>query len=158
MNRKIIHFRQDEEGDWIAELACGHSQHVRHRPPFVEREWVMTEAGRKARLGDAMACRSCDRLELPQGFEPYRSTPVFDSLSVPKGLLRDHQTGPGTWGRIDVLAGALTYTLSAPIDRVLHLASGDSAFIPPEALHCVALSGDARFQVTFLKRPVEAAV
>jgi hypothetical protein len=30
----IIAFHQDEQGDWVADLACGHGQHVRHRPPW----------------------------------------------------------------------------------------------------------------------------
>ncbi|MCB1185380.1 DUF3565 domain-containing protein, partial [bacterium] len=33
----ITGFIQDEAGDWIALLACGHRRHVRHRPPLVER-------------------------------------------------------------------------------------------------------------------------
>lgn len=28
--QSIIGFHQDEEGHWVAELACGHNQHVRH--------------------------------------------------------------------------------------------------------------------------------
>jgi hypothetical protein len=31
---KITGFHQDEEANWVAELSCGHQQHVRHRPPF----------------------------------------------------------------------------------------------------------------------------
>jgi hypothetical protein len=32
--RPIVGFHQDEHQDWVAELSCGHNQHVRHRPPF----------------------------------------------------------------------------------------------------------------------------
>ena len=39
----ILGFHQDEYGDWVAELACGHTQHVRHRPPWELRPWVATE-------------------------------------------------------------------------------------------------------------------
>jgi hypothetical protein len=28
---RIVGFHQDTEGDWVAELDCGHRQHVRHR-------------------------------------------------------------------------------------------------------------------------------
>ncbi len=33
--RTITGFRLDEEGDWVADLACLHSQHMRHNPPMV---------------------------------------------------------------------------------------------------------------------------
>jgi len=35
-------FHQDEDSDWVAALECGHSQHVRHDPPWMERPWVLT--------------------------------------------------------------------------------------------------------------------
>jgi hypothetical protein len=31
--RKIVGFHLDERKDWVAELECGHQQHVRHNPP-----------------------------------------------------------------------------------------------------------------------------
>lgn len=57
--RAIVGFHQDDEGHWVAELECGHGQHVRHDPPLVSREWVLTPAGRAARLGARLACRRC---------------------------------------------------------------------------------------------------
>ena len=69
MQRSIIGFHQDERGDWVADLACGHAQHVRHKPPFIERPWVMTEAGRRGHLGTALACSLCrapDPVSVPQ--------------------------------------------------------------------------------------------
>jgi hypothetical protein len=60
MKRKIIGYDKDEEGDWRAELECGHLQHVRHKPPLVSREWVLTEKGRDSRLGFKLDCKHCD--------------------------------------------------------------------------------------------------
>jgi hypothetical protein len=34
MKQKIVGFHQDEHADWVAELQCGHTQHVRHHPPW----------------------------------------------------------------------------------------------------------------------------
>ena len=65
MQRAIVGFHQDERGDWIAELACGHRRHVRHRPPFEVREWVVDDASRQARLGTPIDCGRCDQ-ELPE--------------------------------------------------------------------------------------------
>lgn len=41
MKRKILSFHQDELDDWVADLECGHTQHVRHNPPWQERLWVI---------------------------------------------------------------------------------------------------------------------
>ena len=57
MQRRITGYHQDEEGDWIAELECGHQQHVRHNPPWVNRPWVTTAEGQTAALGAALDCR-----------------------------------------------------------------------------------------------------
>jgi hypothetical protein len=60
MKSAIAGFHTDEAGDWVAELACGHNQHVRHRPPFQNRSWVVSEAGRRSRLGVELDCKKCD--------------------------------------------------------------------------------------------------
>lgn len=64
MERKIVDYHQDEHGDWVADLDCGHGQHVRHQPPFINRSWVITEAGRRSKLGIALNCVKCDQTEL----------------------------------------------------------------------------------------------
>ena len=61
MRRRITGFHQDDERHWVAELECGHTQHVRHDPPWQVRPWVVTEAGRRGRLGTALDCVECDR-------------------------------------------------------------------------------------------------
>jgi hypothetical protein len=58
--RRITGFRQDPDQDWIAELECGHAQHVRHTPPWQVRPWVLTADGRAGRLGTSLSCRQCD--------------------------------------------------------------------------------------------------
>lgn len=60
MRRKIVGYDRDEEGDWRAELECGHFQHVRHKPPLRVRDWVLTEDGRNSRLGFELDCKHCD--------------------------------------------------------------------------------------------------
>jgi hypothetical protein len=61
MERKITGYHRDEEDHWVAELECGHNQHVRHRPPWSNRPWVTTADGRTSHLGHLLACRKCDR-------------------------------------------------------------------------------------------------
>ena len=60
MERAIVGFEQDESGDWVALLECGHRQHVRHRPPWQERPWVLTDDGRNGRIGAPLECPPCD--------------------------------------------------------------------------------------------------
>lgn len=65
MQQPIIGFHQDAEGDWVADLACGHGQHVRHDPPWQVREWVLKETTRRDHLGTPLECVHCDRDESP---------------------------------------------------------------------------------------------
>ena len=60
MQQKIIDFHQDEQGHWVADLACGHAQHTRHDPPLIERPWVLTLEGRRAHIGTKLDCLLCD--------------------------------------------------------------------------------------------------
>lgn len=60
MKQKICAYHQDEEQHWVAQLECGHFQHVRHQPPFVNRPWVVTEAGRQEKIGHSLNCVKCD--------------------------------------------------------------------------------------------------
>lgn len=60
VRQPIVGFHQDAEHHWVAELACGHFQHVRHDPPWTLRSWVTTRAGREAALGQMLECKKCD--------------------------------------------------------------------------------------------------
>ncbi len=60
MKQKISGFHQDAVGDWVADLACGHTQHVRHNPPLVNRAWVITPKGRDEHIGMELDCKKCD--------------------------------------------------------------------------------------------------
>lgn len=151
MQREAVAFRQDEDGHWMAVLACAHTQHVRHQPPFTERPWTQTEQGRNDMLGEAFDCLKCERLEVPDGLGEYKATPWFDEHSVPAGLLRDHATKQGVWGRIEVADGTLVYDVTAPFSHRLQLTPGLDGWIPPEALHHVTPVGAVQFRVHFLK-------
>lgn len=63
MQQPITGYHRDAQAHWVAQLACGHFQHVRHDPPWTQRPWVTTEAGRRARLGSHLDCKKCDRSE-----------------------------------------------------------------------------------------------
>jgi hypothetical protein len=60
VKQPIIGYHHDDQGHWVAELACGHTQHVRHNPPWSERPWTQTAEGRAAMLGRTLNCRLCE--------------------------------------------------------------------------------------------------
>jgi tellurite methyltransferase len=63
VRRSIVRFEQDANGDWVAELSCGHRQHIRHRPPFEVRPWVLAADSRDAKIGTGRDCPLCDESE-----------------------------------------------------------------------------------------------
>jgi len=65
MDQPIVGFHRDAEDHWVAELACGHNQHVRHDAPWTNRPWVESADGRAKFLGSVLPCKKCDRGEPP---------------------------------------------------------------------------------------------
>jgi uncharacterized protein DUF3565 len=61
VQRAIVGFHQDDQGEWVAELACGHERHVRHRPPLFPERWVLEAEGRRERIRTPLDCRLCDQ-------------------------------------------------------------------------------------------------
>ena len=62
--RRIVGFHQDDERHWVADLECGHAQHVRHDPPWQLRLWVITVEGRRERIGTVLDCPLCEQPSL----------------------------------------------------------------------------------------------
>lgn len=150
MRRLISGFHQDDDGEWVAELSCLHGQHVRHRPPFQDRPWVTSEAGRLGRLGADVECPLCDRAELPGSLRVSRTVGPFDATTLPAGLRKAHRVADGVWGRLRVVEGSagLRMETDPPIDVVL--VSGDSQAIPPGVPHAVSVDGPVSLVVDFL--------
>lgn len=151
MDRSIAGFHLDRTGHWVAELDCGHNQHVRHRPPFEMRPWVLEEAKRAAHLGTPLDCPLCDRGELPEGLRFAGCSAEWDSRSLPTRLRRVHELASGTWGRIMVEEGRLTFRASTtpPIDRTLEV--GSIQAVPPGVEHHIEPDPHARLFVELLR-------
>ncbi len=152
MERPITGFWHDEQGDPIAILSCGHPQHVRHNPPFINRPWVTTEQGRSSMLGTVLNCIRCDRLELPDGFVSYKRTPIFTEETVPAGLKKNHSTKTGVWAKIIVTEGKLRYRVDV-CGTDMELSQDKLGIVVPEVLHSVEPLGVVRFFVEFYKTP-----
>ena len=145
-------FRVDDLGETVAILSCGHERHVRHDPPFDDRPWVLSEEGRRGKLGMLLECPPCHRLELPQAVQRYRRTPSFRQDTVPAGLCREHSTAQGVWGRIVVEEGALDYAIHG-LARMFRLDPAHPGVIPPEVPHRLTITGPVCFHLEFLRRP-----
>jgi tellurite methyltransferase len=156
VTRSIDGFHQDDAGDWVAELSCLHGQHVRHRPPFRDRPWVLTAQGRDAHVGVEIDCPLCDRAELPDDLEIVRTAGPFDAATVPAGLQRDHRVGERTWGVLRVIEGAVGFTMATTPPTQVSLRAGDRQPIPPGVPHSLRVEGPVRLAVDFLVRPEPA--
>jgi tellurite resistance-related uncharacterized protein len=87
--------------------------------------------------------------KIPASFAAYRKTPTFTPETVPKGLLREHRTKAGVWGKIVVLKGSLRYRiLRDPVEE--HVLRPDRhGVVEPEVPHEVAFLDDGEFYVEF---------
>lgn len=87
--------------------------------------------------------------DLPDNVSPYKKTPEFTELTVPAGLLGDHQTKNGVWGKIVILEGNLEYTILEPEKEIIHLDPKIFGVVEPTVLHFVKPLGQVRFYVEF---------
>ena len=78
---------------------------------------------------------------------PYRSTAVFDEVTLPGALRREHRTKAGAWGIVRLLEGELR--LNFPDGRTELLDLDRPGLIRPEEPHWVEPSGAMRMQVEF---------
>ena len=148
----IVGFHADSEGYFVAELACGHTQHVRHRPPLESRPWVLTEEGRASKIGAELPCPPCLMPKLPAGLEEYKRTSEFTDTTVPEGLTKTHTLKEGTWGELVVLEGHVRYVLEDRGGAVVVLRPELWGVIAPTAPHHVEPAPGARFFVRFLRQ------
>jgi tellurite resistance-related uncharacterized protein len=89
-----------------------------------------------------------DMPALPPEVAAYKRTATFTESTVPAGLLRDHRTKAGVWGRIVVEAGELAYVVGA---HTFRLGPGVDGIVAPQVTHHVAPVGSVRFHVVFLR-------
>lgn len=87
---------------------------------------------------------------LPDNVVAYKKTPEFDESSLPKGLLNNHQTKEGVWGKIILLEGKLLYTINEPKEEI-YLDSNNSGVVEPTVYHQVKPLGKVRFYVEFYR-------
>lgn len=90
---------------------------------------------------------------IPKGLVFARTTPEFDSGSVPAGLLKAHKVAKGVWGNIVVEKATVKFHFENSEGSPIVLTKGDSMIIPPSDPHHVELGPGAIFRVEFYGPP-----
>lgn len=80
--------------------------------------------------------------------QPYRSTPIFDEVTLPAALRREHRTKLGVWGVVRVLEGGLKLSFVDPPEERM-LSPGSPGLLLPDQPHFVTPLGPMRMQVDF---------
>ena len=89
--------------------------------------------------------------KLPETVIYYAETPEFTHETVPKKLTSLHETKPGVWAHLCILAGELDYIIPGPPYAKRRLKAGDIGIIRPAERHLVTMIGPVRFKVEFYK-------
>lgn len=146
MKRPITGYGIDEQGDWFATLDCGHRQHVRHEPPFINRPWVTTEEGRNSFLGHKLNCVRCDRFEFPDTnvLILERKTPEYNCRNVPVVLITSDQTERGRWVRVVSVCGQTRCAIDTA-NMNFQLNPEMPCAIPPETTYRLELDQESSF-------------
>lgn len=111
MLQAIIGYHRDDEDHWVAQLACGHNQHVRHDPPWNLRPWVIQQEGREDHLGHPLNCVKCDqqapRDERPAQVSAHPGLFPANTLTLARLLGRLLETQRGTVSCAESCTGGL---------------------------------------------------
>lgn len=83
---------------------------------------------------------------------PYRSTQIFDEVTLPAALRGEHRTKPGVWGLVRVLEGKLTLFFVDPHEELV-LSPGSPGLLMPDQPHFVKPIGPMRMRVEFYDQP-----
>jgi tellurite methyltransferase len=150
VERRVVGFAVDAEGEQVVLLDCHHRQHVRHQPPFRLAAWVHDAAERTRRVGTGWPCPLCDRCEIPADLVVLRTTTTWDEHTLPDALRRSHRVASGRWGRLRVARGSVRFVAhTEPVTDVIVDAPAAQG-IPPDVEHHVEPRGPVLVAVDFL--------
>ena len=92
--------------------------------------------------------------KLEESYKPYKTTKIFDKDTVPKALLKDHNTATNVDALIHVVEGKLIYTTkdSDPPNQEFTLVPGHCGIIKSKLYHKVTIAQEnTQFYVEFWK-------
>lgn len=88
---------------------------------------------------------------IPDGFALTRTTPVFDYTTAPEKMLNEHRTAAGTWGRINVVSGVVTYRILGEATEEHALTPQLPGIIEPDTPHQIKPAPGAQFFLEFYR-------
>ncbi len=88
---------------------------------------------------------------LPENLSEFKRTPEFTEDTLPEGLQSRHTTPTGTWAKIIIIQGTLTYRILEPELEEIELSESQPGVIEPMVPHEVKLTGEVRFYVAFYR-------
>jgi|LNFM01.2.fsa_nt_gb tellurite resistance-related uncharacterized protein len=99
-------------------------------------------------IAPSSASESCVR---PADAKRYFEGPAWEAAAIPPRLLDRHRLKSGAWGELVVLEGQVRLRYETPVDRVVTVAAGEVACIPPDVDHRLELLGDVRLRLDFYR-------
>jgi tellurite methyltransferase len=87
--------------------------------------------------------------KLPSNVSVYNKTPIFTEKTVPKALLKNHNTKAGTWGLLTALKGEIEYFIED--QEKVTLSTKLQGIIEPEITHYIKPIGEVSFFIEFCK-------
>ena len=155
VDRRIVAFHQDEEAHWVADLECGHTQHVRHEPPLSTRPWVTTPEGREEFLGVMLRCLTCATegpdAEIVSLEDALRAAQLASDVNALQRLISDDLLFTGPDGRLYSKAddlgahasGAIRITKHEPAELRIRRVGADVAVVALRAQLAGSFAGNA---------------
>lgn len=81
--------------------------------------------------------------------EPYRSTPIFTTKSLPAALRKAHNIKDGTWGVLNLLKGSLIYTIEETGEAQPLNAPARALIVPMQNHYVTPMTDDMEMRVDF---------
>ena len=88
--------------------------------------------------------------------QPYRTTIIFDEITLPIGLRRKHRLASGVWAVIRVLEGRVSYRSLEPLSATI-LDTNRPGRVIPNQLHLLEVIGAVRLRVEFYNQNPSAS-
>lgn len=149
MNKGIVGFHIDDQGDWVADLECGHAQHVRHNPPWVNRPWVLEVEGRKRALGTLLDCLKCNMPRIPSEAQQIACSAMLTQQAISEKDADLQYNDADTWVKVVVHEGELIYQQIADKTIGYVIDSEFAAVIAPGERFVLREKGRVRYQLFY---------
>ena len=111
MKKVITGFHLDRFQEWNADLECGHAVEMRHNPPYQECKWIGTAKGRQEHIGDVRECVYCDMPVLPEHVTLKKTSPCYQTDTIPDVLISGYEPASGEWVNVIVKSGLLQFII-----------------------------------------------